>query len=177
MLIEQVNNILFILTILGFIFIISIILSLIFAKKTNKFIDFITKNSIPLAFFISLIATLGSLFYSEIAGFAPCDLCWFQRIFMYPQVILLGLAWWKKKNAIIDYSLILIIIGALYSLYHNYIYYTAQPTGFCSIVSPCTQTYILGFGFITIPLMAIIAFVLMGLLLLNKKIRSRTLNN
>jgi len=172
MLIEQVNNILYIFAILGFIFIIVAILALLFWGKNNKIINFITRNSIPLAFLISLMATLGSLFYSETAGFAPCDLCWFQRIFMYPQVILLGLAWWKKEDIIINYSLILILIGTLFSVYHNYIYYTAQPTGFCSIVSPCTQTYILGFGFITIPLMAITAFVLMGLLLLNKKFRN-----
>jgi len=177
MLTEQINSILFILTILGFIFIITLVFSFIFVRKTNKLIGFVTKNSIPLALLISLMATLGSLFYSEVAGFAPCDLCWFQRIFMYPQVILLGLAWWKKKDTVIDYSLILILIGSLFSLYHNYIYYTAQTTGFCSIVSPCTQKYILGFGFITIPLMAIIAFVLMGLLLLNRKIRSRALTD
>jgi len=120
---------------------------------------------------VALVSTLSSLYYSEIAHFIPCDLCWFQRIFMYPLVIMLGLAIIKKKDEIIDYSLGLVAVGTLISLYHNYIYYSAETTNFCSIVAPCTQKYITSFGYISIPLMALTAFLMIALLLINKKIK------
>lgn len=166
--VNQVNNLLYFLTIASQIFIFFIIVSFLFYKKhIYKSTNIIVKNAIFLAFLVSLTATLGSLYYSEIAGFPPCDLCWFQRIFMYPQTLILGLALWKKENYIIDYSLSMVIVGFLISLYHNYIYYTAQTSTFCSIITPCTQKYILGFGYISIPLMALVAFIMMALLIIN----------
>ncbi|KPC98964.1 Disulfide bond formation protein C [Geobacillus sp. BCO2] len=66
----------------------------------------------------SLIATLGSLYFSEVLGFIPCDLCWFQRIFMYPQVIILGIAIVRKDAAAARYSFTLSLIGGGISLYH-----------------------------------------------------------
>lgn len=168
--IGQVNALLAVLVILGQIFIIcAIFYLLLFKKYKNRVIKFILKNSLPLALLVSFLATFGSLYYSEVAGFTPCDLCWFQRIFMYPQVILLGLAWLKKEKSVIDYSLVLIFIGSLISLYHNYIYYTAQSSTFCSIVSPCTQPYVVGFSYISIPLLALSAFLIIGLLLIGQK--------
>lgn len=76
------------------------------------------ENALIGAWGISLIATLGSLYFSEILKFIPCDLCWFQRIFMYPQVVLLGLAAIRKEYGIARYSLALSIIGGAISLYH-----------------------------------------------------------
>ncbi|HEX7586551.1 MAG TPA: disulfide oxidoreductase [Patescibacteria group bacterium] len=119
----------------------------------------ISQNAIKFGFIVALVATAGSLFFSEVAGFEPCRLCWFQRIFMYPQVILLGLAWLKKDNKIIEYSLVLAVTGAFISLYHNYIYYAAQKTAVCSLAVPCTTPYALEFGYITIPMMALTAFL------------------
>jgi len=171
MTLDQINSLLSIFIILGQIFIVTAIVYLLFFRKyKNQLIKLITKNSILLAFIVALTSTLSSLYYSELAHFAPCDLCWFQRIFMYPLVILLGMALIKKKAEIIDYSLGLVMVGALISLYHNYIYYTAQTTSFCSIAAPCTQRYITSFGYISIPLMALTAFLMVALLLINKKI-------
>ncbi len=173
--IELINSCLYFLTIIGQVFILlAIILLILKKKKENKIVTFFANKSIFLAFLVALAATLGSLYYSEIAGFPPCDLCWFQRIFMYPQVLLLGLACLKKDKNIIDYSLVMITIGWLISLYHNYIYYTARPTSFCSIIAPCTQSYVTGFGYISIPFMAIIAFTMIGLLLYIKKTLNRS---
>ncbi|MBA2874718.1 disulfide formation protein C [Thermaerobacillus caldiproteolyticus] len=124
------------------------------------------ENLLISAWGISLIATLGSLYFSEVLKFIPCDLCWFQRIFMYPQVILLGLAAIRKEYGIARYSLTLSIIGGTISLYH----YLMQKIPFfqehsisCGRV-PCTGQYINWFGFITIPFLALTAFFLISVL-------------
>ena len=167
---DQVNNLIFVLTVLGQIFIVAAIIYLIFFRKIkNKLINFLTKNTIALAFLVALFSTSASLYYSGIAGFIPCDLCWLQRIFLFPLVIILGLAWLKKKDEAIDYSLALISIGTIISVYHNYIYYTAVSSTFCSITSPCTQVYVTGYNYLSLPLMSLTAFLMIGLLLLNKK--------
>jgi len=169
---EQLNNFLSVFVVLGQIFVVVAFIYLLFFRKYhNQVTKLITKNAIIFAFVVALVSTLSSLYYSEIAHFIPCDLCWFQRIFMYPLVIMLGLAIIKKKDEIIDYSLGLVAVGTLISLYHNYIYYSAETTNFCSIVAPCTQKYITSFGYISIPLMALTAFLMIALLLINKKIK------
>jgi disulfide bond formation protein DsbB len=170
--IDQMNFVIAICTLLGQIFIFAGIIYLLFFRKAQNFlIKFISDNAIALAFFVAVAAVAGSLYYSEIVGLVPCDLCWFQRIFIYPQVVLLGMAWWKKDDKIIPYSLALTGIGIAFSLYHNYIYYGAQPVvNFCSIVSPCTARYIVGLGYITIPLMALTGFLIIFILLLNRTI-------
>src|SRR6185295_7978736 len=101
MLVDFVNKLLALGVIAGQIFIVCSILYFIFFRKTpNPIAQFIGKNGLVLAFLFSLASMLGSLFYSQIAGFPPCDLCWFQRIFMYPLVFLLGLALIKKDSRI-----------------------------------------------------------------------------
>lgn len=159
---ETVNIILSILTMLAQIAIALIVIRGIFPNKAisktiSKFIN--DHNAILATFFISLISTSGSLFYSEIAKFQPCELCWFQRIFMYPQVILLGIAIVKKESKIIDYSLGLASVGALFSLYQNFLIYTATKSATCGISAvSCTTKIVLGLGYVTIPLMALTAF-------------------
>lgn len=128
-------------------------------RRLGKFID---QHGIEFAFLVALVATAGSLFFSEVAGYEPCRLCWAQRIFMYPQVILLGLAWLRKDNKIIDYALLLSVIGASISLYHNYFYYTEKVADFCGLSAAglsCATRYFTEFGYITIPLMALTAFL------------------
>jgi len=124
------------------------------------------ENLLVSAWGISFIATLGSLYFSEVMKFIPCELCWFQRIFMYPQVILLGMAAIRKEYHIARYSLVLSIIGGAISLYH----YLIQKVSFfqeraisCGQV-PCTGQYINWFGFITIPFLALTAFALIAII-------------
>ncbi|MGD6818980.1 disulfide oxidoreductase [Metabacillus sp. 84] len=110
----------------------------------------------------AFVSALGSLYFSEIVGYEPCELCWYQRIFMYPQVIILGIAIAKKNDGIALYSLSLSSIGAAISLYH----YGMQKVAFLgdSAVScgrvPCTGEYINWLGFITIPLLALTGFTI-----------------
>ncbi|WP_411504029.1 disulfide oxidoreductase [Brevibacillus centrosporus] len=115
---------------------------------------------------ISLIATAGSLFFSEVMKYIPCNLCWYQRILMYPLVILLGVASARKDYNMSLYALILSVIGGLISLYHYLIQKVPalhELGNACGIV-PCNTDYINWFGFITIPFLALIAFTLISVL-------------
>jgi disulfide bond formation protein DsbB len=153
--------------------IVAIIYFLFFRKKQHAAVTFLGQHGILLAFLVSLAATLSSLFYSQIAGFAPCDLCWFQRIFMYPEVILLGIALVKKDSKIIDYAVSLSVVGFLVSLYHNYIYYyNGGLNVFCQLGGTqvsCIKRYVFEFGYITIPLMALTGFALILIFLMFAK--------
>ncbi len=149
----------------------------LFQKRKHTIVDIISKHGILLAFLVALFSTLGSLFYSQIAGFEPCDLCWFQRIFMYPGVVLLGLALLKKDSRIVDYMLSLSVIGFLISLYHNYIYYGGNGSS-CQVFGrgvSCVKRYVFEFGYVTIPMMAATSFLLVIVcLLLHKAYRKKS---
>jgi disulfide bond formation protein DsbB len=115
-----------------------------------------------LAWAASLIATLGSLFFSEVMKYEPCELCWYQRILMYPLVILLGVAYVRKDFKISFYSLIFSGIGLAFSLYHyslQKISILSESAPSCGRV-PCTGEYINWMGFITIPFLALTGFAI-----------------
>ena len=170
MVLDFVNKILALGAIGSQIFIVLIIAYFLFYRKNHKINNFFVKNGVYFAFFVALVAMMGSLFYSNIAGFVPCPLCWFQRIFMYPEVIVLGLALLKKDEKIIDYSLALSAAGWIISAYHNYIYFKGLHSLVCTSAESCTTTYFLEYGYITISMMALTAFSLIILLLINKKV-------
>lgn len=123
------------------------------------------------AWLVAVTATLGSLYFSEIRGFVPCELCWFQRILMYPLSIILGIAAFFEDDKIKKYALPLSIIGMCVSTYH----YMKQKLPWLDAIKPCTQgvpcntQYINWWGFITIPFLALTGFVLITLLLSVKK--------
>lgn len=115
-----------------------------------------------LSWVVSIIATFGSLYFSEIRQYEPCELCWYQRILMYPLTILLGTAYVKKDWKMSFYASILSGIGGCISLYHYSIQKIpafGSSAGFCGTVS-CTGEYINLFGFVTIPFLALTAFVI-----------------
>lgn len=121
-----------------------------------------------IAWVISLTATLGSLYFSEIREFVPCELCWTQRIFMYPLTILLGIAAFTNDVRMRLYVLPLTLIGGTISLYH---YLVQKVPGFADIKPcvqgvPCNIQYINWFGFVTIPFLALTAFTLMSIVLI-----------
>ncbi len=122
------------------------------------------QNSLLLIFIISMIATMGSLFYSEIIGYAPCKLCWFQRIFMYPIPLLAGIALIKKDQTIKKYILFLAIIGAIFSIYHYSIQFLPQLVACTIDGANCAEKQSFYFGYITIPMMALTAFITITLL-------------
>ncbi|OKL35811.1 disulfide oxidoreductase [Domibacillus mangrovi] len=119
-------------------------------------------NLLFIAWATSFTAMLGSLYFSEIVGYEPCELCWYQRILIYPLVLLLGLAVVKKDIKAAMYSLLMSGIGGLISLYH----YGIQKVTFLTDAAPacgrvpCTGMYINWLGFITIPFLALTAFTI-----------------
>src|SRR3990167_10701506 len=89
---------------------------LFFRPKENKFLGFIDKHYLTLGFLVSLFSALFSLVYSEIIGFLPCVLCWYQRIFTFPLVFLFGVALWGKDRQVIKYALSLLLVGFVISV-------------------------------------------------------------
>lgn len=118
------------------------------------------QNLLYLAFVQALVATLGSLYFSEIRHWTPCVLCWYQRIAMYPLVFIIATAILRRDRLAYLYILPLSLIGWLIALYHNLLYYGLISENFvpCSNDVPCTTRYFAWFGFITIPLLSFIAF-------------------
>lgn len=161
-------------TILAHIFIALVLVWYFLLQESFKPVaDYLSKHGILIAFKIAVISMLASLFYSNVAGFAPCELCWFQRIFMYPLVVLLGMALWKKDVKIVEYALPLSVIGFIISLYQNYIYYFNNGLdAYCqaggTLVS-CVKRYVFEFGYISIPIMALTGFALIIIFLLFQK--------
>ncbi len=131
-------------------------------------VDVLATNALIPAFVISLIATSGSLFFSEVAGFFPCTLCWYQRILMYPQVVLLGIALWRADPGIAVYSGALSLLGAGTAAYHYLLQIGVVEISACStgaFAVSCSQRYLNELGYITIPMMALTAFLLVACLL------------
>lgn len=131
-----------------------------------KIRKFMSENGLHLSWAAALIATLGSLYFSEVKGFLPCNLCWYQRILMYPLVIWLGIAAARKQKQIYIYVLPVTILGAGISLYHYLMEKTdwIKSTSFSCGIVPCDVEYINWFGFITIPFLALTGFTLITII-------------
>jgi disulfide bond formation protein DsbB len=120
-----------------------------------------------LAFIVALAATSGSLYFSEVAHFTPCVLCWYQRIAMYPMVAILGIAAFRGDAGVARYALPLAAIGAVISAWHIGVErLPGLPSGACSLDVPCSLIYVEVLGFVTIPTMALGGFLSIITLLL-----------
>lgn len=122
------------------------------------------ENSLLIIWIVSLVATLGSLYFSEIRGYEPCEMCWYQRILMYPIFLITTVAYIQKNARIAVTTAVFACIGGSISLYH----YGIQKLDFlkdsapaCGLVS-CTGQYINWLGFITIPFLALTAFIIIA---------------
>lgn len=120
-----------------------------------------------LAWLMVSISTLGSLFFSELMGFAPCVLCWYQRICLYPLVLIFGTGLISFDRGVIKYSLPLAAAGWVIALYHTLLYEGVIPASIqpCSKGVSCTEKYIEIFGFLSIPLLSFLAFTAIVILL------------
>ena len=126
-----------------------------------------------LCWLIAAVSMLGSLFFSDVMGFAPCVLCWYQRIFIYPLVLIFGVGLFSFDAGVIKYSLPLAAAGWLVALYHTLLYWGIIPKSIqpCSEGVPCTEKYIELFGFLSIPFMSFLAFTALIVLLVILKRR------
>lgn len=136
-------------------------------------------NPFLIPWIISIVATTGSLYFSEVMKFVPCTLCWYQRILMYPLAILFGFGFFTKDKHIFNYTYPLILIGYLLSFYH----FGIQKLGFhhpmqsCNTGVPCTGHYINWFDFITIPFLSLTAFTLLHIYFWVQVIRNQKASN
>lgn len=181
-----IQDALYFLTFLSNLLFIGLIILLIFHRlvkmpsRWRRLLDwkmnFLGKWGALIAFLIALLSTLGSLFFSNVVGYPPCELCWFQRIFMYPLVFILGIALIRKeRKLVIPYALILAVIGLFIGIYQYFLQLVAMKNLALELLVPCSTDlnavscssfYDLAFGYITIPFMSFSAFLLIILFLL-----------
>ncbi|MCZ7527661.1 MAG: disulfide bond formation protein B [Acidimicrobiia bacterium] len=133
----------------------------------DRVVDVVGPSALGLAWLVAAVATAGSLYYSEVAHFAPCLLCWYQRICMYPLVAVLGMGLVRRDHGVRWAALPLVVVGPLISAYHFLI--ERRPSlgsGLsCSVEAPCTVPWFTELGFISLAWMALSAFLLVGVLL------------
>lgn len=157
-----------VLTVVGQLIAVAVLVLLL--MRSSLINRWVSPHALTLMLITALAATLGSLFFSDIAGWTPCKLCWWQRIFMYPQVVLLAIALWKRDVNVARYVLAFSLIGALIAVYHYYEQVSAalvplDPSVPCDATGvSCASTQIhFTFGYITLPVMAFTVFVLNAL--------------
>lgn len=139
---------------------------LVVGARSTRLRALVAGDALRLAWLVALVATAGSLFFSEVRHFEPCPLCWYQRIAMYPLVVVLGVAALRGDRAIRITVLPLAAIGALVSAYHYQLErFPHQEALACTSSVPCTTIWFEQLGFITIPYMALSAFALIAALL------------
>lgn len=124
-----------------------------------------------IGFIVASIATMGSLFFSEIMQFIPCNMCWYQRIFMYPLVVIFLVNLLYPDDKVYKYSMPLVLVGLFFAIYHNLLMFGIIPESVVPCVQgvPCSTEYINWFGFITIPFLSLLAYGAIFLALLGLK--------
>jgi disulfide bond formation protein DsbB len=121
-------------------------------------LDAIASSGLWLGWLVAAVATAGSLYYSQVAHYQPCDLCWYQRICMYPLTAVLFVAAVRRDRAIWRYVLPQACVGAVIAAYHTQLQAFPAQSTFCSALDPCTSRYVWEFGFVSLPFMALAAF-------------------
>ena len=151
---------------------------LLFARQ-SIILSWIARNSILLAWIVALVAVAGSMTYSDVFHMDPCKLCWYQRIFIFPQFIILTIALWRRYNKeIADYCIALAGFAIPISLYHYLLQMIDAPAVHafapCDVTGQapsCSGYYVLMYEYITIPMMALTASGLVLLFMVVRKIR------
>ena len=120
------------------------------------------------AWLVTAVATAGSLFFSFVMELVPCVLCWYQRIFLFPLVIVLGRALFPLDRGVVRYALPLAGLGWLVAAYHNLVYAGVVPESLqpCRTGVSCSERLLELFGFLSIPLMSLLAFTAVAAMLL-----------
>ena len=155
--------------------IVGLLYLLFFGKKNERLRSIrtrVTDRAYLFAFLVALSGMLSSLYYSDVVGFAPCILCWWQRVFMYPQVFILGLALWGKARDVTDEILLLSGVGTTIGAYQYYgqmFNASALPCPATPGSVSCAVIQFIEFGYITIPMMSLTGFILIIVLMAVKK--------
>ena len=128
-------------------------------------LDGLADVSLWLAATVATVCTVGSLYYSEIAGYLPCELCWFQRICVYPLSATLIIAAVRRDRDIWRYVVVPAAVGLVIAVYHTQLQAFPEQKSFCPTEVPCTARYVWEFGFVSLPFMALTAFVFILLMM------------
>lgn len=142
----------------------------------KKYWQLLTNNSLHLAWLVALVSMVGSLYFGEVLNNTPCVLCWYQRIAMYPLVLLIPAGILMKDRHVTYYSLILAISGWALATYHNLLYYGVikEDLSSCKFGVSCTTRDLNLFGFVGFPLLSLLGFTaIIVLLYLNLSINNR----
>lgn len=131
----------------------------------------ISRFGLLIAALAAVGATSGSLYFSEVANFNPCDMCWIQRIFMYPLALILPIAAVRRDRNVIPYAMVIAGVGLGFSIYHTQLQLMPDQSTSCDLLNPCSAKWVEALGFATIPMMAGTSFVLI-LLTLTTHLRS-----
>jgi disulfide bond formation protein DsbB len=107
---------------------------------------------------VAVAATVGSLYYSEVAGFAPCALCWYRRITLYPLVVILLVGAVTRDRLVARYALPLTVAGAILALYNYFVQLFPAIEVACSTDASCSTIDVEAFGWLTLPLMSLVGF-------------------
>lgn len=156
------------------IFVFIIILAIYFLSRAripivNSVVEFVADNFLALGFIVAATATFGSLFLSEIAQFIPCELCWYQRICMYPQTLIFGVALFTNDTKIRKYLIPLSIIGAIIAIYHFFLQMFPLLLPCSDRTANCALVQFKYYGYVTIPMMALTAFVMLILIMVARR--------
>ena len=128
-------------------------------------------EAVRLSWTVAVVATAGSLWFSEVGGFVPCEYCWYQRILMYPLVVVLGLAVWRGDDLLRWRALPFSLLGVAVSAYHVQLQWFPDQGSSCEVAAPCTQQWVDRFGFVSIPVMSFCGFVAITVLILVATVR------
>ena len=136
------------------------------ARAGDALRDSVGPQALWLGFVVAAVSMAGSLYFSEVANFVPCRLCWYQRIAMYPLVPILGIAAWRRDLGVRPYAVALAAVGAVIAAYHVLLErFPTLESSVCEPANPCTLIWVRRFGYLTIPTMALSAFALVLTLL------------
>ncbi len=158
---NNITSVMTTLTLVSHVVFVVVVILLFIHKEFRSFVyGFVYKNILSLLFSASLVAFVGSLAYSNIVGFPPCELCWIQRIFMYPQVVFSFMAMLRKDFGIIKYLLPLSVLGGIVAFYHSLTHFGlgSDLLECTSAFGDCGKLYVFEYGYITIPLMSFTVF-------------------
>lgn len=150
-------------------------LLVVYVTKNDMLEEYIARYTLPLAFVLAAVSTFFTLVYSEYLGVIPCGLCWLQRVFLYPQVLMFAVAWFKRDRGVVLYSIPLSIAGFVVALYQHALQMGMSSPLPCPAAgeADCAKRIVFELGYITFPLMAASLFAfLIVLMLIYKRARA-----
>ncbi len=154
---------------------IAVVGALLLATPTGRHrLRTLRTEAVRLSWTVAVVATAGSLWFSEVGGFVPCEYCWYQRILMYPLVVVLGVATWVRgagpEGQGVGFlrwqALPFSVAGLVLSGYHVQLQWFPEQGSSCDVKAPCTQQWVDEFGFVSIPVMAFLGFAAVTVLVL-----------